>query len=280
MAEKKVQIKDQLGNLIYPKTRGEIVINNAGENLGGVEAGAQVNKIEKIKLNGVELSIVSKEVNVELPTAAAYSVEKLETAEEGMSATYQLTKDGVAVGAKINVPKDLVVKSGSVITKEGKKYIQLVIANDEETPIEVAVDDLVDVYTAGDETITISDNKISVNLETLKNTFAQVGDSYTKTEADGKFLTEHQDISGKQDKLSETQVAAINSGITAAKVTAYDGYATSKADASAVYTKEEVDTELAKKANTATTLAGYGITDAYTKAEIDGFNWLTYEELA
>ena len=33
------------------------------------------------------------------------------------------------------------------------------------------------------------------------------------------------------------------------------------------YTKTEVDTELAEKADAATTLAGYGITDAYTKTE-------------
>lgn len=56
---------------------------------------------------------------------------------------------------------------------------------------------------------------------------------YTKQEIDDKnFLTEHQDISGKAD------VAYVNE-------------------------------ELAKKANKATTLAGYGITDAYTKAETD-----------
>lgn len=35
------------------------------------------------------------------------------------------------------------------------------------------------------------------------------------------------------------------------------------------YTKVQVDTKLSTKANTATTLLGYGITDAYTKAQID-----------
>lgn len=35
------------------------------------------------------------------------------------------------------------------------------------------------------------------------------------------------------------------------------------------YTKEEVNTKLSGKANTATTLAGYGINDAYTKTEVD-----------
>ena len=37
-------------------------------------------------------------------------------------------------------------------------------------------------------------------------------------------LQNHQDISGKQDKLSTTQLSAVNSGITNDKVTKYDGY--------------------------------------------------------
>lgn len=46
----------------------------------------------------------------------------------------------------------------------------------------------------------------------------------------GTVITAHQDISGKQDKLNTNQLAAVNSGITEAKVTTYDGYATGKQD--------------------------------------------------
>lgn len=42
-----------------------------------------------------------------------------------------------------------------------------------------------------------------------------------------------------------------------------------KADSSDVYTKNEVDTALNNKADKATTLGGYNISDAYTKGEID-----------
>lgn len=61
-----------------------------------------------------------------------------------------------------------------------------------------------------------------------------------------------------------------------------------KADAGNVYTKSEVDSSLGGKADKATTLGGYGITDAYTKTEVDGmvagaFHFkgekATYEEL-
>ena len=40
----------------------------------------------------------------------------------------------------------------------------------------------------------------------------------------GTVITAHQDISGKQDSLSAVQLAAVNSGITAAKVEKYDDY--------------------------------------------------------
>ena len=60
---------------------------------------------------------------------------------------------------------------------------------------------------------------------------------YTKEEADGKFLTEHQDISGLATKDE------VESGITAlgASITLVEGQVADKADADSVYTKEEVD---------------------------------------
>lgn len=42
----------------------------------------------------------------------------------------------------------------------------------------------------------------------------------------GTVITAHQDISGKQDKLTTDQLSAVNSGITEVKVSTYDGYAT------------------------------------------------------
>lgn len=42
----------------------------------------------------------------------------------------------------------------------------------------------------------------------------------------GTVITSHQSLDGKQDKLNSTQLNAVNSGITADKVEAYDGYAT------------------------------------------------------
>ena len=69
--------------------------------------------------------------------------------------------------------------------------------------------------------------------------------------------------------------SAITSALSAEVVarqsadTALETAISGKADASAVYTKTEVDNALSGKADTATTLSGYGITDAYTKTETD-----------
>lgn len=77
-----------------------------------------------------------------------------ETANAGYLKSYTFTgPDGTAID--IDIPKDLVVKSGQVITAttetglvKGDKYIKLTIANQDESPIYIAVKDLVDVYTA------------------------------------------------------------------------------------------------------------------------------------
>lgn len=86
-----------------------------------------------------------------------YGLTKLEIAEDGYLATYQLTKDGTPTGDKINIPKDLLVKSASVkeVTEAGQpyegaavgdKYIDLVINSVEgdanESHVYLAVKDL------------------------------------------------------------------------------------------------------------------------------------------
>lgn len=274
MAEKNIQIKNLAGDLLFPKTKGAVVINNAGENLGAVEAGAQVNKIETIKLNGVALNIVDKAVDVVIPAAVEYTIVKAETAEEGMSATYQLAKDGVAFGTKINIAKDMVVSGGTLkkCTEAdspvaglaiGDPYIELTIANNDGTKLYIPVKDLVDVYTAGDATIDIADNKIKVNLTELQKTF------YTETEVDTL-------LAAKVDATTLTTELAKKLDVT-----------TYNTDKETFAIKTEVTTALAGKVDTTaydTKVAALEAADAarYTKTEVDTLiaDFLTYEELA
>lgn len=75
------------------------------------------------------------------------------------SAVYHLTKDGANIGAAINIPKDMVVSSGSVETFVGGNlpsgvtepgtYIVLVLANATSDKLYIKVDDLIEYVTGG-----------------------------------------------------------------------------------------------------------------------------------
>lgn len=203
--EKNVVLKTTEGDILYPKTKASIVINNNGENLGDVAPRAEENKIDSIQVNSTPLDINNKVVNILLPE---YNLNKAETPDNGYSATYILTKDGTPIGDKINIAKDMVVQSGSVKVcteantpvagyKIGDKYIDLLLANAEDQHVFVLVSDLVDTYTPGNG-IKIEGNTISLDVSALN----------------GQFLTEHQDISGKADKATTLNGYGITDGVT------------------------------------------------------------------
>lgn len=75
------------------------------------------------------------------------------------SAVYHLTKDGTNVGSAINIPKDMVVQSGTVQTFEAGAlptgvptagtYIVLTLANATSDKLYIKVDDLIEYVTSG-----------------------------------------------------------------------------------------------------------------------------------
>lgn len=130
-----------------------------------------------------------------------YTIEEV-SATSGYLKTYQLKKGSAYIGAKINIPKDMVVSSGSVKTVTetgvpysgaviGDKYIDLVIANSASSHIYIPVKDLVDVYTAG-TSINISDaNVISVVSDSSLSSSSMnpVQNKVIKSALDGKLGT-------------------------------------------------------------------------------------------
>ena len=74
----------------------------------------------------------------------------------------------------------------------------------------------------------------------------------------GTVITAHQDISGKQDKLTADQLSAVNSGITADKVGTYDGYATTIAGK-----QDKLSTAQLGAVNSGITAAKVGTYDGY-----------------
>lgn len=118
-----------------------------------VTAGGEPNVITAIKVNGVEQQITDKAVDIAVP---GYSIVKSEESGE-YAAVYNLTKDGVNVGATINIPKDMVVESGSVVeladgAVEGLAagtYIKLVLSNATNDTLYIDVGNLIEYVTSG-----------------------------------------------------------------------------------------------------------------------------------
>lgn len=87
--------------------------------------------------------------------AAEYSIVKAAESSD-YAAVYNLTKDGAVVGASINIPKDMVVKSGEVVTNPDEThtgtFIVLTLANATEDKIYINVADLIEYVTSGSQT--------------------------------------------------------------------------------------------------------------------------------
>lgn len=145
-----------------------------------------------VKLDPTEgnaLSIVEgKGLRVEVPEVVhpEYTVEKLGSASEGAVASYALKKDGTQVGATIDIPKDLVVVSGSVVeleagalptgVSEAGTYIKLVLSGGD--PIYIPVGSLIEYVTGGSG----ADDAIQINVtsDTHKVSASVKNDSLTK----------------------------------------------------------------------------------------------------
>ena len=106
------------------------------------------------------LTLAADGLKVVIPEVAVPEYTIVAKADAGdYSAVYQLTKDGTPIGADINIPKDMVVSSGSVqtfaagelpagVTDPGT-YIVLVLANATSDKLYIKVDDLIEYVTSG-----------------------------------------------------------------------------------------------------------------------------------
>ena len=144
--------------------------------LAGIEAGAQVNVIETVKVNGTALTAdANKAVDVTVPV---YTIAEAQSATSGYLKTYVLKADGVEVqGSKIDIPKDYLVKSATMGTCStadtplsgmavGDPYLDFVVNTKDNSGtdehIYINVKGLVDTYTAGTG-ISITNNAISID---------------------------------------------------------------------------------------------------------------------
>lgn len=118
--------------------------------------------------------------------------------------SYQLKSDNNIFGETINIPKDMVVSSGSLKSvisadnpyagaKVGDKYIDLIIANSTSDHIYIPVSDLISTYLAGDG-LTLENLKFSIKKDVAS-------ESYLTVSADGVNVSGiDQALEGKVDK--------------------------------------------------------------------------------
>ena len=173
---------------------------------------------------GNALSLASDGLKVTIPevTIPEYSLKKLDAATTGMSASYQLTKDGTGIGAVIDIPKDMMVKSGSVQTYEAGSlpagvaepgtYIVLVLNDTAETKLYINVGNLIEYVTSG----SVEGDMVFINIDPQTH-------KVTATITDGT-VTEvklHADVKAKLDK-AVSAVQEVKSG-TANGTIAVDG---------------------------------------------------------
>lgn len=153
------------------------------------------------------LKLAADGLKVVIPAAAEYTIEK--AADSGdYAAVYALKKDGVQVGASINIPKDMVVKSGSVVDGD----IVLVLNDEANTEIVIPADSLIEYVTSGSATgdmvvVSVSDDhKVTATITDGTITLA-------------KLASDVQTAIGKAHSHENADVLA---GIDADKVAAWD----------------------------------------------------------
>ena len=140
---------------------------------------------------------------------------KVTLAKDSTGLVYTLSQGGIEIG-KINIPKDMVVQSGSVVkgtfaqdgsfteSASGKDTaLKLVIANSSNV-VYINVKDLASIYTGGttaDITVTVGDTgEITATLsQTVKDQLAQIANKVDKVE--GKGLSSNDFTNSYKSKL-------------------------------------------------------------------------------
>lgn len=223
--------------------------------------------------DGNALSLATDGLKVTIPevTVPEYSIKKLDTATAGMSSSYQLTKDGTGIGAIIDIPKDMVVKSGSVQTYEAGSlpagvteagtYIVLVLNDAEETKLYINVGNLIEYVTSG----SAAGDMVFVNIDPQTHKVTATITDGTVTEA--KL---HADVKGKLAKaVSAIQDVESGSANGTISVDGTDVAVTGLADA-AYTTVASLNETAQSKVNTAKSELLGAESDDNTKETIRG----------
>lgn len=137
---KTADVNAELAKKVDKVDGSRLMTNAEGTKLAGIADGAQVNVIEKIKVNGVEQTVGSdKSVNVTVPTGALASLD--EVAEDNLNADLKTKINTAAAGNHSHSNKAVLdgitaekVSAWDAAEQNAKDYVDgLVASNDEVT---------------------------------------------------------------------------------------------------------------------------------------------------
>lgn len=203
---------------------------------GGADAIDIVNNLTSTRTDAALSAAQGKILKDEI---SSFSIVKLTTPEEGMSASYQLQKNGTAVGATINILKDQFVESGSVVETENGLVIRLVVNGNN---IDIPANQLVDKYNGSDYIDVSGANVVSLNYNALKT---QLSDDFGIT----TLTTKVNEIDAQLDTINNT-VATNTSNISQNST----DITNLRADLNAIKDTENSNSLAAKIANLETTV--------------------------
>lgn len=154
-----------------------------------------------------------------LPAATDYTVEIATSTPAGVSKRYTITQAATGLNTNIDIPKDMVVSSGTVETKtdagewgEAGTYLHLVLANADSDDIYINVGDLIEYVTSGSSTgdmvvVTVdADHKVTATITDGTITLAKLA----------------ADVQAEIGKAHTHTNKDVLDGITAGKVAAWD----------------------------------------------------------
>lgn len=203
-------------------------------------------KLEESTITATNLWAAVEEIkNATGATVPEYSLAKKESANENAAATYYLTKDGARVGVEIDIPKDMVVSSGSVETYTQETlpsgvetpgtYIVLVLANATNDKLYIAADSLIEYVTSGSSagdpvfitvdptthkiTATLTDGSIAkakldatVQASLAKADAAVIGNAAITAGTHAKITYDEKGLVTGGEDLSESDLPALSIG--------------------------------------------------------------------
>lgn len=171
-------VSTQISNAINAAKETLVATVTAGDNSITV-AGTATNPTVAVKISkdsGNALSVVDDGLKITVPASTDYTVQVTESSPAGYAKAYTITQASTGLNTTINIPKDMVVQSGTVETdpeeQEPGTYLVLTLANATSDKIYINVGSLIEYVTSGSEEgdqifITISpDHKVTATLAT------------------------------------------------------------------------------------------------------------------